>query len=226
MRARNERLIVVGVIPSTFWAGCRAWSHPWGQSRQFWQCTFPMPRWRILFCSVGGLAPVIYLNQPALFGVDAGTVCSGVIYFRSQLDAMNSSLVLHHVLPRLERAFVVHWEMTQLIPGRLTKQPRWPVATDENVISAIISLWPFFCVMSSTPLSEERQDVRFSAPRAGLHPESFGLETWTSVWICFGLGKRREAAIYRNGRLGEYIGGLHEEIFDQLHHNRYIRRSS
>jgi hypothetical protein len=44
------------------------------------------------------------------------------------------------------------------------------------------------------------------------------------VGICFGLGWG--AAIYRNGRLGEYIGGRREEIFDQLHHNRYIRRSS
>jgi hypothetical protein len=34
------------------------------------------------------------------------------------------------------------------------------------------------------------------------------------------------AAIYRNGRPGEYIGGLRGEIVDQLHHNRYIRRSS
>jgi hypothetical protein len=33
------------------------------------------------------------------------------------------------------------------------------------------------------------------------------------------------AAIYRNGRPGEYIGGLRGKIFDQLHHNRYIRRS-
>jgi transcriptional regulator with PAS, ATPase and Fis domain len=31
---------------------------------------------------------------------------------------------------------------------------------------------------------------------------------------------------YEYGRPGEYIGGLRGEIVDQLHHNRYIRRSS
>jgi hypothetical protein len=50
------------------------------------------PGGELLFCSVGGLAMVTWLNQPALFGgVEAGTECSGVIYGRSKLDAMNSS---------------------------------------------------------------------------------------------------------------------------------------
>jgi hypothetical protein len=46
--------------------------------------------------------------------------------------------------------------------------------------------------------------------------------TYGVVRACFELGMG--AAIYRNGRQGEYIGGLRAENFDQLHHNRYIRR--
>ncbi len=36
----------------------------------------------------------------------------------------------------------------------------------------------------------------------------------------------RGAAIYRMAARGSTSVGLHAEIFNQLHHNRYIRRSS
>ena len=41
------------------------------------------------------------------------------------------------VLPRLERASLFIEKCQSLFPARLTKQTRWPVATDERVISAI-----------------------------------------------------------------------------------------
>jgi len=51
------------------------------------------------------------------------------------------------------------------------------LATDEEVISAITQFLILLWVISSTPLSEERQNVRLNVPRSWLQPESFGFET-------------------------------------------------
>jgi hypothetical protein len=60
----------------------------------------------------------------------------------------------------------------------VTEHPfRWQVATDEEVISAITQFLILLWVISSTPLSEERQNVRLNVPRSWLQPESFGFET-------------------------------------------------
>jgi hypothetical protein len=61
--------------------------------------------------------------------------------------------------------------------GKRSIHVRWPVATDEEVISAITQFLILLWVISSTPLSEERQNVRLNVPRAWLQPESFGFET-------------------------------------------------
>ena len=79
--------------------------------------------------------------------------------------------------------------------------------------------------MSSTPLSEERQNVRFSAPRAWLRPESFGLKPEPSVGLLRAWDEEGRPSIEMAAQ-GSTSVGLLAEIVEQLHHNRYIRRNS